>query len=69
MAAAGVAGGLFLSQASGKLLRVLISGVPPNDPTTLTAVGAILLGSAALAALIPALRIARIDPAVTLREV
>jgi predicted permease len=68
LAAAGVAGGLFLSQASGKLLRALISGVPLNDPTTLTAVAAILLGSAALAALIPALRIARIDPAVALRE-
>jgi predicted permease len=68
LAAAGVAGGLFLSQASGKLLRALISDVPPDDPTTLTAVAAILLGSATLAALIPALRIARIDPAVTLRD-
>ena len=68
LASAGVAAGWLLSLWAGRLLRALIWGVKPNDGFTLATVAATLLVVAALAALLPALRIARIDPAVTLRE-
>jgi predicted permease len=68
LAAIGTGAGLLLSLWTGKLVKTLIWGVKPDDGLTLAAVTGILLTVAALAALIPALRIARIDPAVTLRE-
>ena len=68
LAATGVAAGLLLSLWAGRLLRALIWGVKPDDGLTLGTVAATLLTVAALAALLPALRIARIDPAVILRE-
>ena len=68
LAALGAVSGLLLSLWAGKLMRSLIWGVKPNDGATLATVTAILLGVAGLSALIPALRIARIDPAITLRE-
>jgi len=49
-------------------MTALIWGVKPSDGYTLSAVTAILVVVAALASFIPALGIARIDPAVTLRE-
>jgi predicted permease len=64
----GAAAGVGASLWTGKLMTALIWGVKPNDGYTLSAVTAILLTVAALASLIPALRITRIDPAVTLRE-
>jgi ABC-type lipoprotein release transport system permease subunit len=41
--------------------------VRPNDPTTFVSVGAILVVVAVLASLIPAWRVLRLDPALTLR--
>jgi len=64
----GTAAGVATSLWTGKLMTALIWGVKPSDGYTLSAVTAILLIVAALASFIPALRIARIDPAVTLRE-
>jgi predicted permease len=68
MAVIGAAAGLAASLWTGKLMTALIWGVKPNDSSTLAVVTTVLLGIAALASIIPALRIARIDPAVTLRE-
>ena len=68
LAALGAVCGLLLSLWGGKLVQTLIWGVKPNDFLTLATVTAVLLGVAVLAAFIPALRIARIDPAITLRE-
>ena len=64
---AGLAGGLLLSSAAVKMLRSQLFGVALYDPLTLGAVSAILALVALLAAILPTLRIARIDPAETLR--
>ena len=66
----GVVGGVIgciLALASGKLVRSLLWGVQPNDPLVFAAVVAVLL-VAGLASLLPSLRIARINPAETLRS-
>jgi ABC-type antimicrobial peptide transport system permease subunit len=68
LAALGAAFGLLLSLWAGKLVRTLIWGVKPNDALTLATVTAVLLSVAVVAAFVPALRIARIDPAITLRD-
>ena len=48
-------------------VRSAIFGVSSYDPLTLMATGALLLALAALASLLPALRITRIQPAAVLR--
>jgi ABC-type antimicrobial peptide transport system permease subunit len=64
---AGLAGGLLLSSVAVRVLRNQVFGVAIYDPITLCTVSA-LLGLVALsAALLPTLRIAKIDPAETLR--
>ncbi len=64
----GVAIGTAGAIAAGRLVRSLLFGLEPADPVTL-AMAAGLLGAVALtAALLPALRAARLDPAEVLRE-
>jgi len=60
--------GVVLALAFGRLLSGMLYGVSPSDPATLAAVVAIVVGVAALAAFLPALRAARIDPMHALRE-
>lgn len=62
--AAGVAGTLALSQA----LRPMLFEVGPNDPVTLAGVMGVFGFAALAAAVIPAIRAARIDPAAALRR-
>ena len=50
-----------------RLISSLLYGIAPHDPLTLGAVSATLLGVAALASWLPALRAARIDPIEALR--
>ena len=57
-------GGAFL--ATG-FMRGLLFGVEPNDPTTLFTVATVMAAIGLLACWIPALRAARIDPAITMR--
>jgi ABC-type antimicrobial peptide transport system permease subunit len=64
---AGLAAGLLLSSAAVKILRNQIFGVALYDPLTLCAVSALLGLVALVAAFLPTFRIARIDPAETLR--
>jgi ABC-type antimicrobial peptide transport system permease subunit len=64
---AGLAVGLFLSSAAVKVLRSQLFGVALYDPLTLCAVSALLALVALLAAVLPTFRIAKIDPAETLR--
>jgi predicted permease len=64
---AGLACGLFLSSAAVKVLRSQLFGVVLYDPLTLCAVSALLALVAVLAAVLPTFRIAKIDPAETLR--
>jgi len=63
----GVALGIPLTLAVTRLLRGLLFGVPPHDPVTILMAVTILLGVAVLAALVPAVRAAKIDPMVALR--
>jgi len=64
----GLLAGSVLALAAARALRSLIFGVQPADPVSFAIAAAILLGASAIATLIPALRIARIDPAESLRE-
>jgi predicted permease len=54
--------GAALSLATGRLLRGQLYGVSADDPVTLVAVMAMLLGVAVVATVVPALRAIRITP-------
>jgi hypothetical protein len=60
--------GLALCAASLRVLRTVLYGIAVYDSVTILSVIAVLAAVALLAATIPTLRIARIDPAQTLRE-
>lgn len=68
LTAAGVAIGAVSAMAAGRLLRGLVVGVPPSDPRILAAVTVVMVGSAALAAYLPALRASTVDPVTVLRQ-
>jgi predicted permease len=65
--ALGLAGGLALSAVSLRLIKSELYGVKTYDPVTFAAVLALLILSALSASLLPTRKIARIDPASTLR--
>ena len=64
----GVILGVGLATMLSRALASLLFGVEPGDPGTLVVVSMTLLGTAALASLLPALRAASVDPVVVLRE-
>ncbi len=66
-AAIGLVSGLVLSLTVLRAMHSALFGVSSYDPFTLIASLAVLLVLAALASLLPALRITRIQPAVVLR--
>jgi putative ABC transport system permease protein len=67
LAAAGVAAGGAGAWLLTRLMQKLLFGVEPSDPLTFAAVAGVLTVVAAAAALVPALRATRIDPAIALR--
>ena len=67
-ALAGVAIGLVAALLLTRLMTALLFGVGPADPIAFAAVAAILLGVAALATLIPAIRASRTSPMTVLRN-
>lgn len=67
VAVASVAG-LALSLLFARGLSGMLYGVSPSDPVTLASVAAIVMGVAVLAAWIPAVRAAHIDPMRALRD-
>ena len=67
LALAGLAIGLIGAVVLGALLSTVLFGVGPLDALTYLAVSSVLLGVAALACLMPALRAASIDPMTALR--
>jgi hypothetical protein len=67
-AALGLAAGLLAAAAALRAMRSELWGVGVYDPLTLVSVIAALGAVTMLAATVPALRIAHIDPATTLRE-
>jgi predicted permease len=64
----GIAIGVGLSLGASQSLRALIFGIRPNDLLSFVAAASTLLLVAALASLLPSLRIARVNPAATLRQ-
>ena len=68
LALAGVAIGSLLALGTVNLLRHMIWGVRPTDPATFASVALALIGVAAAASIVPALRILRLNPAETLRD-
>lgn len=68
LAAAGVLIGYPLARATAHLLRHMVWGFNVTDASTFGIVGALLLVVAGLASIVPAFRIARIDPSGTLRS-
>ena len=69
LAGLGVLAGLVVSLAFGGVIRNQLFGVTIFDPTTLGIVVIVLLASATIASLLPAVRAARIDPVKAFREV
>ena len=67
LAVTGLAIGALGAVVLGALLSTVLFGVGPVDAVTYVAVSAVLLGVAALACLLPALRAASIDPMAALR--
>jgi putative ABC transport system permease protein len=68
LALLGVAIGLVAALAATRVLSSLVFQVSTTDPVTMTATAAVLVGAAALASWVPAMRAARVDPAVSLRQ-
>ena len=68
LALAGVGAGLIISLAVTRLMRSLLFAVSAGDALTLAGVTLLLTSTALLACLIPALRAAKTDPMVALRN-
>jgi putative ABC transport system permease protein len=68
LAALGAAIGLVSAIAATRLLRGLLFGVHPLDPTAMLAAALLLIGASALAAYLPARRAMRVDPVTLLRS-
>jgi putative ABC transport system permease protein len=68
LTAAGLLLGLAGSFALTRLIRSVLFGVTATDPATFAGAAALLAAIALIAALVPALRAARLDPNVSLRH-
>jgi ABC-type antimicrobial peptide transport system permease subunit len=60
----GITGGFF----AARIIRGLLFAVAPHDPVTFVSVAATMAAIGTIACWIPALRAARIDPAITMRS-
>src|SRR5260370_1122465 len=67
LAAIGLVCGLAIAFAAGRLIESMLYGVRLQDPLAIGGAVLLLGGAALLAALIPALRASRADPALALR--
>ena len=65
---AGIAGGLGLALAGGRVAAGFLYGITPGDPIALASATVLMLTIAAVAGYLPARRAARIDPLTALRE-
>ena len=64
----GLGAGLLLSVPAARALEGMLHGVRPFDPLTYGAVGGVLLVTALVSCMLPAMRAGRIDPIKALRE-
>jgi putative ABC transport system permease protein len=64
----GIAAGVGTSLSAATLLRSLLYGLEPRDPTTLVGAVVVLAAAATVAGWLPAWRASRTDPAEVLRE-
>jgi hypothetical protein len=65
---AGIGGGIVLARASAVLVRSLIWGVQPADPVTFAAAALVGLAVAALAVVIPTMRVLSLSSVDALRN-
>lgn len=65
---AGMAIGLVVAAGVSRVLKIVLYGVSPGDPSTYAVVTLILLGAAMLACAVPARRILGLNPVVALRH-
>ncbi|MCL5744631.1 MAG: ABC transporter permease, partial [Acidobacteria bacterium] len=68
LAVAGVAVGCLLACGTAQVLQHLVWGVSPTDPVSFVVAALALVSVAAAGSILPALRLARVNPAETLRE-
>jgi ABC-type antimicrobial peptide transport system permease subunit len=68
LVAVGVGIGVLGAFGLTRLIASQLFGVRPTDPTTFIVVALALIGVAALATFIPAMRATRVDPVVALRD-
>jgi putative ABC transport system permease protein len=68
VSAAGAATGLLAALALGRLLESLLLDVRFTDPASYVAAGLLILAVTLVAALLPSLRAARLDPVEALRR-
>jgi ABC-type antimicrobial peptide transport system permease subunit len=64
----GTAVGLAAAALSTRLIASFLYQTQPTDPATFAAVAALLVSTGCLAALVPAMRAARVDPLAALRS-
>jgi putative ABC transport system permease protein len=64
----GVFFGLLLAFWFGRVVARFLFGIQPHDPLTFAAVAVVVLAACGVAALLPAQRVAAVDPAKALRE-
>ncbi len=67
LAAIGLVCGLAIALVAGRLIESMLYGVRLRDPLAIGGAVLLLGGAALLAALVPALRASRVDPALALR--
>jgi ABC-type antimicrobial peptide transport system permease subunit len=68
LASLGIFIGTILSLYAARLLKGLVFGIKPLDPSTFVVASVVLLGGCLIATLIPAARAARCDPWETLKS-
>jgi ABC-type antimicrobial peptide transport system permease subunit len=68
LALLGLFAGTGVALAAARALRSLLFGIQPADPGSFAVAYIVLLAAASVATIVPAIRIARIDPAESLRE-
>lgn len=67
LAGIGAGAGVIVAMALSRMLSSLLFEISPLDPLTYVLVVVGLLGAAALASFVPALRVARVSPSIALR--